>query len=106
MKARGRPKHTGTLWPSRTKKKPKQNSKEILENNPEKENLPPAKKSCVDRISAKKQCATAGTAAFLVKKRMEQKRKESPSDIIIEIHADMFEGLIHQRLLQHLLNLQ
>ncbi len=62
VKACGRPKHTGTLWPSRNKKKKQCSEKENQENQKSDER-PRAKRVCVDKPSAKK-CAQAGTAAY------------------------------------------
>ena len=60
-KPRGRPKHSGTVWPSKSKGKGK---KRLIEN--AKENLPPAKKA--------KPMNTVGTAAYRAKLKRDQKK--------------------------------
>ena len=50
VKARGRPKHTGTIWPSKSKAKNRKRKKVHM--NAGKENLPPNKKVCLDKITS------------------------------------------------------
>ena len=88
-KAHGRPKHTGILWPSRNKKKKQCSEKE----NQNSDELLHAKRVCVDKPSAKK-LAHAGTAAYLTKQRLKQKRKESCAlspAAVIELETDEVE---------------
>ena len=53
VKARGRPKHTGTLWPSQNKKK-KECSEKKNQENQNSDEFPHAKRVRVDKPSAKK----------------------------------------------------
>ena len=95
VKARGKPKHTGTLWPSRSiAKKKKQCSEKENEKNQNSDELPHAKSVCVDKPFAKKRCAQAGTAAYLMKQRLKQKRKESCAlspAAVIELETEEIE---------------
>lgn len=82
IKARGRPKHSGTLWPSKSNKNCKRKQQA------EKENIPPAKKPCVDKkVSVtKRRVGGPGDPAYLVKMRKECSVKESQD--VVEIDLD------------------
>ena len=80
IKARGRPKHSGTLWPSKSKKNRKRKQQA------EKENIPPTKKPCVDKkASVTERVGGPGDPAYLVKTRKEHSVKESQDVIKIDL---------------------
>ena len=68
VKARGRPKHSGTIWPS--KSKARNGKRKKVHTSVEKENIPPNKKVCLDKMSdAKENRIEPGNPAYLIKMR-------------------------------------
>ena len=81
IKARGRPKHSGTLWPSKSNKNRKRKQQV------EKENIPPTKKPCVDKKVSitKRRVSEPGDPAYLVKMRKECSVQESQDVVKIDL---------------------
>lgn len=84
VKPRGRPKHTGTLWPSRSMKRKQQ----------EKENTPAAKRTCSQKtcerpVVHKRLKNGPGTPAYRLKKGREYKRKPLTSKAEDVIGVDL-----------------
>ena len=77
VKPRGRPKHTGTLWPSRAKRKGPQKRLHLSDDD-SKENLPPEKKS-------RNGMRLAGIPAYRTYKRRLKHRLESPASESVRV---------------------
>ena len=90
VKTRGRPKHSGTIWLSKSKTKCKRKKPST---SLEKENLPPNKKVCVEMEIpvAKRNHCEPGNPAYLVKMRRKCV-KDSKSQDVIKIDLDKYES--------------
>ena len=85
VKARGRPKHTSTIWPS--KSKAKNGKRKKVHTNAGKENLPPNKKVCLDKITsdAREKRIEPGTPAYLIKMRRKRVTDSKPRKNEMEV---------------------
>ena len=69
VKPRGRPKHSGTIWPSKSKAKSGKRKK--VHTDIGKENHPPNKRQCLDdpALDSKQKRIAPGNPAYLIKMR-------------------------------------
>ena len=93
VKARGRPKHTGTIWPSKSKTKSGKRKK--VHSSMEKENLPPNKKVCLDNkltSDAKGNRIKPGNPAYLIKMRKKHAIDSKSENDVMEIDLSECES--------------
>ena len=75
MKARGRPKHTRTLWPSRNKKKRKHCSEKENQEYQNSDKLPRAKRVCVDIKQVPQEMCTSRNSCLSDETKIETEEK-------------------------------